>query len=100
MLTTTRKRDEKASRKEVMDYVYNNEKRIHSRTNILQSKKRSFLKVLQLGYEMVSLKENAEKIKKRIEENPKAKDVILDVSFFNTKMNLSLIDGITRPFAN
>jgi len=58
-----RKRDEKAGRKglnpeqqedkeerklEVIDHVLMNEKRIHSRVNILQSQKKSFLKVFSL----------------------------------------------------
>lgn len=51
-----KKRDVKAEEKEeqrlldVSDYVLLNEKKIHSRSTILQCQKRSFLKVLQLGY--------------------------------------------------
>jgi hypothetical protein len=50
-----RKRDSKAAEKEeskldVCDYLIQNEKKIHSRATAIQCKKRSFLKVLQLGY--------------------------------------------------
>ena len=90
-----RKRDEKAGRKgqnpeqqedkeerklEVIDHVLMNEKRIHSRVNILQSQKKSFLKVLQLGYQMVGLHQAAEGTKARIEKRGAiAKNVNLDV---------------------
>ena len=48
---------------------------------------------------MVSLKKNAEDVKQKIEaRGPTAKDVTLDVSFFNTQRRLNLLDQITRPF--
>jgi hypothetical protein len=57
-----RKRDSKAQEKEeqkleVCDYLMLNEKKIHSRSTVIQSSKRSFLKVLQLGYQCVKLDE-------------------------------------------
>jgi len=82
---------------EVSDYLQTSEKRIHSRSTVLQSQKRSFLKVLQLGYQMVSLKEDAERIKQRIEQRgPIAKDVNLDVHFLKPNLQLNLLDEITR----
>ena len=44
------KAEEKESKLDVSDYVLLNEKKIHSRSTVLQCQKRSFLKVLQLGY--------------------------------------------------
>ena len=62
-----RKRDSKAQEKEeskheVCDYLMLNEKKIHSRSTVIQSSKRSFLKVLQLGYQCVKLEEKAEAV--------------------------------------
>lgn len=54
--TASKKRDVKAGEKEeerkleVSDYILLNEKKIHSRSTVLQCQKRNFLKVLQLGY--------------------------------------------------
>lgn len=75
-----------------------NEKRVHTRQTVLQSKKHSFLKVLLLGYQMVSLKDKAEQIKQRIEDRgPIAKDVNLDVNFLKpAQQKLSLLDDILK----
>lgn len=82
---------------EVIDYLQTSEKRIHSRVTILQSQKRSFLKVLQLGYQMVSLKKEADRVKDRIEARGSiAKDVNLDVHFLKPNLKLNLLDEITR----
>ena len=63
-----RKREQKAERKfaeqetkvlgekkelTVADYIQMNEKSIHGRATVLQSRKKNFLKVLMLGYQMV-----------------------------------------------
>lgn len=62
-----RKRDQKQTEKEeaklsVSDYLIQNEKKIHSRNTVIQCQKRSFLKVLQLGYQMVKLEKEAEAV--------------------------------------
>ena len=62
-----RKRDQKQTEKEeakleVSDYLIQNEKKIHSRSTVIQCQKRSFLKVLQLGYQMVKLEKEAEAV--------------------------------------
>lgn len=62
----SKKRDVKAEEKkelmEVCDYVLQNEKKIHSRATVLQCQKKSFLKVLRLGYQVVKLDEFADKM--------------------------------------
>ena len=69
-----RKRDAKAADKlteqqvkavkelSVTDYLALNEKAIHNRNTVLQCRKKNFLKVLQLGYQLVQRFDDAEKM--------------------------------------
>lgn len=62
-----KKRDVKALEKEeskfdLSDHLLHNERKIHSRSTVIQSKKRSFLKVLQIGYKAVKLDEKAQAV--------------------------------------
>lgn len=46
----------------VTDYLAMNEKAIHGRATVLQCRKKNFLKVLQLGYQLVQRMEDVEKM--------------------------------------
>ena len=46
----------------VTDYLALNEKAIHNRNTVLQCRKKNFLKVLQLGYQLVQRFDDAEKM--------------------------------------
>ena len=72
----TRKRDAKAEEKlgekqlkavkdkelSVADYLAMSEKAIHRRDTVLRCRKKNFLKVLQLGYQLVQRFEDADKM--------------------------------------
>lgn len=82
---------------EICDYILQNEKKIHSRATVLQCQKKSFLKVLRLGYQVVKLDDKAEEIRRRIEARGSvAKDVTLDVAVFRPKVAMSLLEEITQ----
>lgn len=72
-----------------------NEKAIHGRATVLQCRKKNFLKVLMLGYQMVRQTQQAEAIKERIEvRGAIAKDVNLDVQIFKPKVKMNLLESI------
>jgi len=58
---------EKITKMQVADHLAACEKKIHSRATVLQCQKKNFLKVLQLGYQMVRMLPQADAIKERIE---------------------------------
>lgn len=63
-----KKRDEKFDEKKkireskVIDYIYLNEKKIHSRATAIQTQNKNFLKILQLAYIMTDQKPKIEEV--------------------------------------
>lgn len=79
------------------DYLAMNEKAIHRRDTVLRCRKKNFLKVLQLGYQLVQRFEDADKIKERIEHRGAiAKDVNLDVQILRPPTRLNLLETILQ----
>lgn len=81
---------------ELKDYITMNEKAIHGRATVLQCRKKNFLKVLMLGYQMVRQTQQAEAIKERIAlRGAIAQEVNLDVQIFKPKVKQNLLEIIT-----
>eukprot|EP00347_Sterkiella_histriomuscorum_P003398 403364450 len=99
-----RKRDAKAEEKiqqkmKVFEHLLQNERKISSRATAIQSQNRSFLKVLQLAYQMTGQEKKVQEVKERIEKRQgKCIMVNLDVGCLQdkTKRKQSLLEEIIK----
>ncbi|CDW82797.1 UNKNOWN [Stylonychia lemnae] len=99
-----RKRDAKAEEKqqrkmEVYEHLLYNERKIASRATAIQCQNRSFLKVLQLAYQMTGQEQKVKEVKDRIEKRQgKCQVINLDLGSLNDKIKRkrSLLEEITK----